>query len=104
MHGGGTAAQQGAGSQRQAEIRRPAGGEVEGAVAPAEGHVRPAAQVAGKVGGWQPVAPVDGGGIALALGHRQGQPDRSEEHTSELQSLMRSSYAVCCLKKTKNTQ
>src|SRR3546814_4585805 len=25
--------------------------------------------------------------------------DRSEEHTSELQSLMRSSYAVCCLKK-----
>src|SRR3546814_9300961 len=27
---------------------------------------------------------------------------RSEEHTSELQSLMRSSYAVFCLKKTKN--
>src|SRR3546814_5680025 len=27
--------------------------------------------------------------------------DRSEEHTSELQSLMRISYAVCCLKKTK---
>src|SRR3546814_1430706 len=26
---------------------------------------------------------------------------RSEEHTSELQSLMRSSYAVFCLKKTK---
>src|SRR3546814_8977546 len=26
---------------------------------------------------------------------------RSEEHTSELQSLMRSSYAVCCLKKKK---
>src|SRR3546814_982350 len=25
---------------------------------------------------------------------------RSEEHTSELQSLMRSSYHVCCLKKT----
>src|SRR3546814_1322063 len=29
--------------------------------------------------------------------------DRSEEHTSELQSLMRISYAVFCLKK-KNTQ
>src|SRR3546814_7002858 len=30
--------------------------------------------------------------------------DRSEEHTSELQSLMRISYAVFCLKKkTKNT-
>src|SRR3546814_5201982 len=29
---------------------------------------------------------------------------RSEEHTSELQSLMRISYAVFCLKKNKNTQ
>src|SRR3546814_3055770 len=28
-----------------------------------------------------------------------GLPARSEEHTSELQSLMRSSYAVFCLKK-----
>src|SRR3546814_5602501 len=28
-------------------------------------------------------------------------PGRSEEHTSELQSLMRISYAVFCLKKTK---
>src|SRR3546814_7502585 len=27
---------------------------------------------------------------------------RSEEHTSELQSLMRLSYAVCCVTKTKN--
>src|SRR3546814_4038089 len=27
---------------------------------------------------------------------------RSEEHTSELQSLMRISYAVCCLKKQNN--
>src|SRR3546814_5558924 len=29
-------------------------------------------------------------------------PSRSEEHTSELQSLMRISYAVFCLKKKKN--
>src|SRR3546814_7672055 len=29
--------------------------------------------------------------------------DRSEEHTSELPSLMRISYAVFCLKKQKNT-
>src|SRR3546814_1512771 len=29
---------------------------------------------------------------------------RSEEHTSELQSLMRISYAVFCLKKTKKKQ
>src|SRR3546814_21177185 len=28
-------------------------------------------------------------------------PERSEEHTSELQSLMRISYAVFCLKKKK---
>src|SRR3546814_2724428 len=31
------------------------------------------------------------------------QAARSEEHTSELQSLMRISYAVFCLKKNKNT-
>src|SRR3546814_10096815 len=35
----------------------------------------------------QPLAPAD--------------PKRSEEHTSELQSLMRTSYAVFCLKKTR---
>src|SRR3546814_7542551 len=29
----------------------------------------------------------------------EDQPVRSEEHTSELQSLMRSSYAILCLKK-----
>src|SRR3546814_7775529 len=33
----------------------------------------------------------------------QGRP-RSEEHTSELQSLMRISYAVFCLKKKKKEQ
>src|SRR3546814_5420955 len=32
----------------------------------------------------------------------QQAPARSEEHTSELQSIMRSSYAVFCLKKKKN--
>src|SRR3546814_7246516 len=32
---------------------------------------------------------------------REGPSDRSEEHTSELQSLMRISYAVFCLKKKK---
>src|SRR3546814_2250921 len=31
----------------------------------------------------------------------RGIKDRSEEHTSELQSLMRHSYAVFCLKKKK---
>src|SRR3546814_4979499 len=33
--------------------------------------------------------------------HFPPQAQRSEEHTSELQSLMRISYAVFCLKKTK---
>src|SRR3546814_8490321 len=40
---------------------------------------------------------------AVRLGDRGGE--RSEEHTSELQSLMRTSYAVFCLKKkTMHTQ
>src|SRR3546814_10213878 len=38
-------------------------------------------------------------GIVLALGWA-----KSEEHTSELQSLMRISYAVFCLKKKKNIE
>src|SRR3546814_9720510 len=49
-------------------------------------------------------------GLAVAIGdgdRRAGEPQldrpaeatRSEEHTSELQSLMRISYAVFCLKK-----
>src|SRR3546814_8885750 len=33
------------------------------------------------------------------LSRFNGRPARSEEHTSELQSLMRISYAVFCLKK-----
>src|SRR3546814_998760 len=33
---------------------------------------------------------------------RIADEDRSEEHTSELQSLMRNSYAVFCLKKKKH--
>src|SRR3546814_8112506 len=42
--------------------------------------------------------------LAQAVGvARQGEAVRSEEHTSELQSLMRISYAVFCLKK-KNKQ
>src|SRR3546814_1763909 len=37
------------------------------------------------------------------LGLRVLVVERSEEHTSELQSLMRISYAVFCLKKKKQT-
>src|SRR3546814_14805699 len=39
--------------------------------------------------------------IAGKLSDRIGRKKRSEEHTSELQSLMRISYAVFCLKKKK---
>src|SRR3546814_8153262 len=35
--------------------------------------------------------------------HREAIGHRSEEHTSELQSLMRISYAVFCLKKKQTT-
>src|SRR3546814_4954412 len=44
----------------------------------------------------------DHGGALLAQGV-QREPIRSEEHTSELQSLMRTSYAVFCLKKKTHT-
>src|SRR3546814_9354028 len=39
----------------------------------------------------------------LYAAHRARSDSRSEEHTSELQSLMRISYAVFCLKKKKKT-
>src|SRR3546814_4895350 len=45
--------------------------------------------------GWPAHAPFDG--IIVTAGAKH----RSEEHTSELQSLMRNSYAVFCLKKKK---
>src|SRR3546814_3649237 len=38
-------------------------------------------------------------GAGRMFAHRQYAAVRSEEHTSELQSLMRNSYAVFCLKK-----
>src|SRR3546814_7634276 len=42
--------------------------------------------------------------LAIRLAAAVDRPNRSEEHTSELQSLMRTSYAVFCLKKKqKNT-
>src|SRR3546814_5445506 len=59
-------------------------------------------------------APAAQGRDVLRAGHRARFRDealdaaavgqRSEEHTSELQSLMRNSYAVFCLKKKKKKQ
>src|SRR3546814_8109903 len=40
--------------------------------------------------------------LAEMLGERSGQ--RSEEHTSELQSLMRDSYAVFCVQENQNDE
>src|SRR3546814_1072019 len=57
---------------------------------------------------WREVAPFlwheVGGNDRLAAQLVDGKPvRRSEEHTSELQSLMRISYAVFCLKKKNKT-
>src|SRR3546814_5177705 len=58
-----------------------------------------------------PLAPRPAGAVDPLQGNRAHQRRvagngglRSEEHTSELQSLMRISYAVFCLKTKKNTQ
>src|SRR3546814_8733144 len=45
----------------------------------------------------------DPGTVGPLWRYVRGNPGRSEEHTSELQSLMRISYAVFCLKKKKYT-
>src|SRR3546814_10650643 len=52
----------------------------------------------GRVSGKFLLAPLEHGIAVLAEVHPKA---RSEEHTSELQSLMRKSYAVFCLKKKK---
>src|SRR3546814_7098504 len=44
-------------------------------------------------------APAVEGHLGAHRLHARVAHDRSEEHTSELQSLMRTSYAVFCLKK-----
>src|SRR3546814_18221808 len=58
----------------------------------------------GSMGPLRPAAAADGlscAGARCACGSRL-QKRRSDEHTSELQSLMRISYAVFCLKKKKH--
>src|SRR3546814_1535216 len=67
-----------------------------GTLLPFEGDIRPGrnsvcALVEAETTGF---FPVDGGALSAL---------RSEEHTSELQSLMRRSYAVFCLKKKTKT-
>src|SRR3546814_8360750 len=47
------------------------------------------------------ISPAEEARLAV-LGCQSLLDDRSEEHTSELQSLMRTSYAVFCLRKKRN--
>src|SRR3546814_2533019 len=56
--------------------------------------------------GYAPDAPrrIFRDGIANQAPDQEPSGTRSEEHTSELQSLMRISYAVFCLKKKNNPQ
>src|SRR3546814_10190280 len=53
------------------------------------------------VADWRETASAAGFGPEVRLAMIAQAEARSEEHTSELQSLMRSSYAVFCLKKKK---
>src|SRR3546814_7482646 len=53
------------------------------------------------VRGWMAVCPMARPGCMIAATAAARMMLRSEEHTSELQSLMRISYAVFCLKKKK---
>src|SRR3546814_2089622 len=50
---------------------------------------------------WAAAEALAGFPVSAAGRSRPISPTRSEEHTSELQSLMRISYAVFCLKKKK---
>src|SRR3546814_9711944 len=54
--------------------------------------------------GWAGVAAIAALALAGCGDGGVAGPERSEEHTSELQSLMRISYAVFCLKKKKHTR
>src|SRR3546814_6821175 len=60
------------------------------------------AVVAGPQAGFQEAAQGGEGLGQVPLLERGGLVERSEEHTSALPSLMRTSYAVFCLKKTTN--
>src|SRR3546814_7436389 len=57
-----------------------------------------------KTGRTQAAAHGHRGRAAVGILAKQMDNRRSEEHTSELQSLMRSSYAVFCLKQKKRQE
>src|SRR3546814_9481307 len=79
------------------------GGLVEGDVQ----HRRPGDVLDGEVAGDLQLALAGGFDLGALEGRGrelEGVEERSEEHTSELQSLMRISYAVFCLKKKKKQE
>src|SRR3546814_7015191 len=67
---------------------------------PCSHHRASCAGLRGSTGAPARTDPADGAAPRL---HRRYGAARSEEHTSELQSLMRISYAVFCLKKKTKT-
>src|SRR3546814_3072699 len=81
-------------------------------VAPAELEPRPAERIVAQFRGRVALGEIGcvGGQLVgddadlhiVAVGQAQMLLGRSEEHTSELQSLMRNPYAVCRLKKNKS--
>src|SRR3546814_5087140 len=78
-------------------------GGVELDVGRTQGHHRDSGRLSGAARN-----PDHDGGVTGAVDRAPRRPDRgqalrSDEHTPELQSLMRISYAVFCLKKKNNT-
>src|SRR3546814_3552476 len=61
----------------------------------------PVSMTTAALGGQVEVPTLDGGKARVTIPGGSQTGKRSEEHTSELQSLMRISYAVFCLKKKK---
>src|SRR3546814_6381976 len=76
----------------------PGGAAAAGAAAPA---AEPASSAAPEPAPAEATAAAADIGAAPVIAAPPSPPTRSEEHTSELQSLMRISYAVFCLKKKK---
>src|SRR3546814_10252596 len=70
---------------------------------PGRDYAAPMAPATSLPRGSSPKPPQNGQDQAHAA-DRHGLKKRSEEHTSELQSLMRISYAVFCLKKNKKSK
>src|SRR3546814_4567846 len=75
---------------------------IAGPIAAVRASTRPMSKT-GSWSGWGPTTLSRTAGIVRSLGHALAG-SRSEEHTSELQSLMRISYAVFCLKKKKHNK